>query len=54
MLVINVTNVNEAPTNIMLSKQKFEENNVKGQVIAEVEAVDLDSQEVSMPDTLYV
>jgi hypothetical protein len=50
MFVVNVTNVNEAPTDILLSEQSIEENNVKGQVITEISVVDLDSQIVSTSD----
>ncbi|KAL4238399.1 hypothetical protein ACF0H5_003108 [Mactra antiquata] len=44
--VINVTNVNEPPFNITVSSYVIQENNLIGQIIAEIKAVDLDSSEI--------
>lgn len=45
-IVVNITNVNEPPLDIVLSSYRVEENNYIGQVIAEIRAIDLDSEVV--------
>lgn len=45
-LIVNVTNVNEPPYNIMLSTSSINEGNVVQQLVAEISATDPDSQKI--------
>ncbi|XP_059161144.1 protocadherin Fat 4-like [Physella acuta] len=45
-LTVNVSNVNEPPYDIVLSRQDIDENNVIGQLVGEIMATDPDSQQV--------
>ncbi|XP_041351068.1 protocadherin Fat 4-like [Gigantopelta aegis] len=55
-ITIDVTNVNEAPYNISLSKLKIKENSIIGQTVAEINSVDPDSDKVTYKinnDTMF-
>lgn len=45
-LMVNVSNVNEPPYDILLSRKDIDENNVMGQLVGEIMVTDPDSQQV--------